>query len=461
MSATARTSSLLGGVVGVLEQLANELLSRVAVQVGPLPDVPVGDVVDVRRGAARDAADAVEVLLDALSGRRDVDPQAARASRPLLASADVQGPPAGSTLRLRVAATAPDADWQAAGREGAMVAVYLDGRYHSTILVNGERDEPYEVNLGPLAPGAHRVELRAATDVAPVAAAVASVQPRVVTGDEALVDRLQPVVAMRDVDSGPRASSARSDAPLLLAAAITANADGTRTIEYRTVFSNEDGGTAAPELLVKYGRTVDAEPVYRVVVDRAGRVLREEYQSPVHRWLEFDGDRVDGRPLIRVSTANNLVSARTGLRPTERWSDAAVAIVAPESSDHELLVAHPWAWSVMAKELLREGRAVVGAADAVRGARQVGDPRRYVFLGPLDDAARAAIAVAGGIELVLADGRRVLAKVAAGFASGDFHQTAVELPPGIDPDAVRGVALLGVSAVVLDAMLRMRRLAAT
>ncbi|MCB0877867.1 MAG: hypothetical protein KDC46_02655 [Thermoleophilia bacterium] len=454
MSAPTHTASLFGGAIGVLQQLANELMSRVTVQVGPLPDVPIGDVIDTRRGAARDAADAVEVLLDALRGRHDVDPQRARATRPLLLDTTVQGSSSGTSTRLVVDADAPDAGWGTAGRESAMVAVYVDGVYHSTIVVLHERSEPYEVNLGELPAGGHRVELRAATDVAPTMPVVRSASARVTSGDEALVDRYAPVFVMRDCDTGERNSSSRSDAPLLMTPAITHHPDGSRTIEYRVVLSNEDGGTAPPDLLAKFGRTIDAEPLYRVTIDADGRVTDEQYQSPVHRWLAFDGEHHGARPILRVSTANNLVSARPGLRGAERWSDAAIDIIAPETSDHEVMRAHPWTWRVMALELLREGRTA--AADAVRGARQIGDPRRYVFLGPLDDAARAAIAAAGGLVLVLADGSRVLAKIAKGFAAGDFHQSALELPDGAATDAVRGVADLDVSAVVLDADLSMR-----
>lgn len=454
---TTHTSSLFGGTIGALQQLANELMQRIIVPVGPLSPVPVGDVVDVPRGGARDVADGVELLLDELTGRpADIDPRLARSERPLLATLDIEAAPVGSTTRLVVDAAAPDASWGVAGRESAMVAIYVDGRYHSTIVVLAERDEPYEVNLGELSPGTHAIELRAATDVAPVTPLVSSAAVRHVDGDQALVDRHAPIIVLRDVDPGARASTSRSDTPLLLTPAITDHADGSRTIEYRYVFSNEDGGTAPPDLLARYGRTIDAEPLYRVTVAADGRVLKERYQSPVHLWRRFDGEHVGSRPVLRVSTANGLVSARVGTRGAERWSDAASDIIEPSTSDHEMLRAHPWTWRVMAQELLREGRvAVEGAA---RGERQVADPRRYVYLGPLSDAARAAIAAAGGLQLVLADGRRVLARVVDGFASGTFRQSALELPAGATADAVRGVASLDVAAIVLDASFGMREL---
>jgi hypothetical protein len=340
-----------------------------------------------------------------------------------------------------------------------MVAVYVDGRYHSSVVVLGERDAHYEVNLGSLPRGSHQVELRGCTDVAPVQARVGTVGVRTVTGDQALVDRLAPIIEQRDLDRGAGSSITHSDTLMVLVPAVTHNADGTRTIEYRGVFSNEDGGTPAPQLFSRYGRGVDAEPLYRVTVDRDGRVLSERYQATVHRWMDFDGERAGGRPVLRVSTSNNMVSARTqGSRSSDRFSDAPVAALDDAASnDYAIMRANPWTWKVTSKELLREGKAAPDGA--TRGSGQIGDPRRYVYLGALDDAKRAAILAAGGLELVLADGRHVIAKVASGFAKGKFGQSALELPLGAVADAVRGVSLLGVQALVLDAAFGIRELA--
>lgn len=458
MSSTLHNpASLFGGPVGALQQLVNELLARVPTPIGPLPDVPPGDLFEPGAGAGRDAADAVERFVDRLRPRSDVDPQAARLQRPLLLEATIASTGSGASTRLTIDATAPGAAWGQVGRESAMVAVYVDGRYHSTIIVHGERREPYEVNLGALPAGAHRIELRAAVDAAPVRAVVAGARAAESTGEQALVDRHAPIVELRDVDSSARNSVARSDAPLLLVPAITRHADGSRTIEYRMVWSNEDGGTAAPDLFARYGRGVDAEPMLRVRVAADGRVLEERYQAALHQWRRFDGERAGTRPILRVSTANSMVSARRSTRPVEVWSGASVAPVDASTGEFEVMRAHPWTWSVMAQELLREGKAA--PADAVRGARQVGDPRRYVYLGAMSHAVRAAIAAAGGLELVLHDGRRIFAALPVGFGSGPFGQSAIELPRGVSADAVRGVALLGIPALVLDAAFGVRELA--
>lgn len=460
MSSTLHSAGLSGGfVVGAIAQLVNELTARLRVPGAPIVGVPTGDVLELAAGTARDGADAVEQLLDRLTGRRELDPQRARLERPLLARATVQTAGGAAATHLVFDADAPGADWGAPGRAAAMVAVYVDGRYHSSVLVLGERGQgTYEVNLAGLPAGRHDVELRAATDATVPVARLGRVRTRAVAGDQALVDRYAPVLELRDVDPGTGTSVAGNDAPLLLVPAITRNGDGSRTIEYRVLFSNEDGGTPAPQLFAKYGRGVDVEPIYRVRVDASGRVLEARYQAALHQWRAFDGRLEGGRPVLRVSTANSMVSARTGgSRPAERWSDAAIALSYGDPSDYDVMRAHGWTWAVMSKELLREAK--VAAPGSRRRASQVADPRRYVYLGPIGDAARAAIELRGGLELVLSDGRRVVARLVKGFASGASRQAAFELPADALVDAVRGVSLLGVRALVLDATFGMRELA--
>ena len=459
MSSPVHSAGLSGGfVVGAIQQLINELTGRVRLPIEALSNAPTGDVLEPRGDEQRRGADAIERIVDGLTGgRRDVDPQAARGARPLLATARVQGTGAGGVTRLTFDADAPTADFMVGGRESAMVAIYVDGRYHSSAIVFGERRGAIEVNLGSLPAGPHVVELRAATDVAPVRARVGTVRATTIAGDAALADRFAPVIELRDTDRSSRSSVARSDVPLVVVPAITRNADGTRTIEYRMLYSNEDGGTTTTDLFAKYGRGVDAEPVYRVTVDAAGRLVEGRYQAALHRWLRFDGERVGERAVLRISTANNMVSARRGAARSERWSDAPTAPIDPRESEYATMRANPWTWSVMAKELLREGKAA--AEGGLRGAKQVGDPRRYLYLGPLSDAARAAIQLRGGVEVVLSDGRRVLARLAKGFAAGTFRQSALELPPDALVDSIRGVALLGVRALVLDAGFGIRELA--
>jgi len=170
--------------------------------------------------------------------------------------------------------------------------------------------------------------------------------------------------------------------------------------------------------------------------------------------MTFDGDREGGRPVLRVSTSNNMVSARVRGAGAERWSDAAVPSTDATISDHALMRRHPWLWAIMGKELLREGKAVTGPE---RTDEQLADPRRYAFLAALDDASRASILAAGGLEFVKRGGDHVFVPIRTILALAG-RGTAIELPIDLDLDAVIGVASLGVEATVLDAAFRPRLL---
>lgn len=456
-----------GGMLsGAISQTINTITGRVVLPIPILPAHPVGDVLEGGSDAARAGADAVERLVDAITGeaRTRVDENAVRERRPLLASEQVviDADPATATV-IRFHARSNGVDWGRAGSESARVAVYVDGRYHSTVTVLAERPDAYGVNLAGVAPGAHHVELRDAGDTTrrgSALVAVSALRAERLTGDAGLVQRHAPIVQLADPDPTGAHAASYTDTPLLLVPAVTRHDDGSRTIAYRVAFSNEEGGTPSPKLLATYGRTGDLEPIYRVRVGADGRVLEATYQSALHRWRSFDGVRVGDRPVLRVATSNNNFSTRVRAAGdgAERWSEVALDGIGADVSDFEVMAAHPWTWTVMAKEIVREGKASAPHSDAVRGRHQVADPRRYLYVGPLSDAARGAIEAAGGIAVILADGRRVLARTVSGFAAGPQGQGALELPSGVLGDAVRGVALLGVRAAVLGPGYVMREL---
>lgn len=443
-------SSIGNILIGAVQQLGNELTGRVVLPIPGLPKAPVGDIFEILGNDAQRGADLVERALESLRGAARTSQDSMRTARPLLANAQVRVGQPGAITRIHFTATAQGADWGAAGRESARIAVYVDGRYHSSVPIVAERGGSYAVDLGALPAGTHSVELRDAKDATsqhvPIVLQAAALRSEQLTGEDALVARHAPVLELRDVDPGASASTARSDAPMLLVPAVTRHPDGTTTIAYRVAFSNEEGGTPTPNLLAQYGRSADLEPIYTVRVRADGSVIDSWYQSAIHSWRRFEGVRQGDRPVLRVSTANSMVSMRVRAAGdgAERWSEAPIAAVDRSTSDFAVMASHPWTWTVMAKEALREGKA---------------DLRRFVFVGPLTDAQRGAVLARGGIELVLADGRRVLAPLPPKFAAGPWHQGAIELPPNALADAVVGVSLTGVRVGVLDASMQLRELA--
>ncbi|MCW2926534.1 MAG: hypothetical protein JWM86_502 [Thermoleophilia bacterium] len=447
MPAFPTSTAIRDRLIGGAGQLVNELTGRMPLPFRSMPHAPPGDIFEPRGPIQRIAANSI----DRVFSPETRGPQEAREHRPLLAETRIVVPPVSAgepapSTRIGFEATAPGANWGARDRTSGMVAVYVDGGYHSTVVVHAERTAPYAVALGALEPGSHDIELRAALDAAPMRPLVHDVVATQVDGSQARLDQLAPIVELRGPGAGRIGSISHTDAPLLLIPALTSRPDGSSTVEYRVTFSNEDGGTNPVGLLAEFGRGVDTEPVLRVDLDPAGRVVEEWYQSPLHVWRRFDGDRVDGRPLVRVSTANNLVSARVHEDGGERWSDAPLPAIDGSQSEFRAMRANPWTWQLMAKELLREHKAIPGR---LHDGRRMGDPRGYVYLGDVSQASFGALLVSGGADVRLTDGRVVRARTLPGLLGEDFNETALELPLGVVGAQVAAVAVPDAESVVL------------
>lgn len=356
------------------------------------------------------------------------------------------------------------------GKESSAVSVFVDGRYHSDVVVANERTDPYSVNIGSLPAGKHRVEIRSAVDLAAKGAAAAVVTGEVAVGTtsgvRALVDRYQPLLEQRDLGRPQQQLEAtRTDTPMLMAAAVVPNADGTRTINYYAMFSNEDGGTAMPKLVRETGRAVDYEPVFAVKVDKAGnRVGVPKYQGPSHKRYEFQGQWQGDRPLLRVATDNNNFSPGV-TKGGSFWSEGVLAPdlrsfvpKAPAGSFAELsnnptwltdalvMRANPWTYALMGKEMLRENRVVADRP----GSGQVKDMRQLVYLGPVGVSPARRILQAGKpVTLKLRDGRTIDLKLNPDD-NGGIQNAALPLPKGVRGTDVAGLVGTTGDVWVLD-----------
>src|SRR5919107_403390 len=67
-----------------------------------------------------------------------------------------------------------------------------------------------------------------------------------------------------------------NDLPLAMYAEDT-RSDGPGVLRYSVIFSNEDGGTATPALLARWGRTTDIEMMYEEDWSE-GRMVTAHYQ---------------------------------------------------------------------------------------------------------------------------------------------------------------------------------------
>jgi hypothetical protein len=336
------------------------------------------------------------------------------AGQPVLAQTQFQQTATGP-VNLRFQASAPGSDFGVKGKEDAPVAVFVNGKYFSTEAVLKERGTSptgfgnYSVNLGSLPPGSYNIELRSAAALvgenAP-AAKVQAVKAEPLSGLSAQIARYSPMIATRRANTSllpsgsashdPRQMIAHSDVPVHLRAEVQGDPNGIHSIQYRVTFTDEDGGTPDKKRGQVYGRTIDDEWAYKVLVDGQGNKVSpdqlaklkadpknawmSDFQSPEmyqfgedsghearHQHEVFDGVHLGDRPVLRVNSSNN------NFAPVKSMSDVDTALWSagvdfntsfqrtangqPElghQSDKDVLRQNAWIAEASAKEIARE-----------------------------------------------------------------------------------------------------------
>ena len=253
--------------------------------------------------------------------------------------------------------------------------VTVDGEVKATVLVFGKIGHPpYTALLHTLAAGRHEIAAQPSPYWSWPAAAAAPTLTAVAAPDSVVVAHA-PALWLRADTIGTT-----TDLPLVLYAE-DLRVDGTGVLRYSYIFSNEDGGTATPALLARWGRTTDIEMAYEEEW-KAGRMVGARYQAPDHHVLEYAGTRQNDHPTLVDATLNNvfLDRGRTAVRIT-----MVPTIVNLESATRESVMDKaPWVYRRMADELQEEGKTAV-----------YGDVRQYLYVDArltLSDASVAAVA---------------------------------------------------------------------
>ncbi len=313
-------------------------------------------------------------------------------------------------VTLRFSARAPGADFSKTGKEVAALAVFVDGRYFSTEVALGEqgRNAQYAVNLGVLPKGPHQVELRPARADGPQPVVGAgSLSSEESAGLRSQLQRYAPLLVTRAATGRDgRPTMFHTDVPLELRADVQGDPAGLHLLTYRVTFSDEDGGTSPVDRLKTYGRTVDDEWCYRVLVDAQGQrvdpsqvkgtagfqalqdalgsnqaeaLQGEAFQygnddlfATRHQARPFRGLKVGDRPVLRVNSDNNNFDQVTSKLPTDvpRWSPAVVFDASKVRKDAQgrvtglgledgraVVAKNPLFERLSLAELRREGRA--------------------------------------------------------------------------------------------------------
>jgi hypothetical protein len=297
-----------------------------------------------------------------------------------------KAPAAGEAVAV-IHASCERCDWGVEGREAAAVRILVDGKYSQHLLLaRGAADADYHVSLGPIAAGDHRLRIEAdATLSSPQAgpAVIAKVDIVVITpaGDDFVAQSMAPILYAR-----PNTVGRFTDLPVFMWYEILSVPRG-RQFRYSVIFTNEDGGTATDRLMATWGRTTDVEYVYGVTLNGQGTIVAEEFQGPGHEVPAFRGKHEGLHPLEWVSTDNNMVS-ETG--PTEiRYALAPQRFDLTGASREIVMDAHPWIYTLAAKEMVREKKLL---DDAPAGSGRIPDSRRFVFVEACTELQHAAVA---------------------------------------------------------------------
>jgi hypothetical protein len=253
--------------------------------------------------------------------------------------------------------------------------IAVDGEVRTTVLIFGKVGHPaYTALLHALPAGKHEVVAQPSPYWAwPTGAAAPSLT--VSQAPQSIAIARAPALWVRADTIGTS-----TDLPLVMYAE-DMRVNGTGVLRYSVIFSNEDGGTATPALLARWGRTTDIEMMYEEEW-RDGRVSSARYQAPDHKVIEYKGPRDGDHPSLVDATLNNvfLDRGRTAVKVT-----MVPLLVDLESGTRESVMdKQPWTYQRMADELKEEGKSAV-----------YGDVREYLYVDAkltLEDAAVAASA---------------------------------------------------------------------
>ena len=253
--------------------------------------------------------------------------------------------------------------------------VAVDGEVRTTLLIFAKIGHPpYTALLHALPAGKHGIVVQPSPSwtwpwgvAAPVLAVAQAPQSAVIERAPALWVRADTI-------------GTSSDLPLLMYAE-DARVNGTGVLRYSVIFSNEDGGTATPALLARWGRTSDIEMMYEEEW-RDGRMIAAHYQAPDHKIVEYRGLREGDHPTLVDATLNNVFLDRG--RSAVRVTMVPILVDLQAATRESVMDKEPWTYRRMADELQEEGKTSV-----------YGDVREYLYVEAkltLDDAAVAASA---------------------------------------------------------------------
>ncbi|MGI8767482.1 MAG: hypothetical protein ACR2I1_00015 [Propionibacteriaceae bacterium] len=353
---------------------------------------------------------------------------------------------AGGQGVIDLTAWAPGTDWQVEGDESATASIYLDGEYATDLLVPGATKLARQLQLGDLTAGRHSLRFSFnASHSAPRAAVIALAAisaSTVAAGDPGYVALAHsPILYGRSLAAygGPMQNS-WTDAPLVAWHYSTPNPDGTTSLEYQIVWSNEDGGTDTepPSEQARWGRMTDIEWIYRVTVDAQGNTVpnSETFQAPAHVTSTFTGVHEGDHPVLQTCTDNNNVCDTVTNASMRFFLSTVPTMNAATQAREQIMDMFPWTYAIMGKEMIREHHTEAKGNPATA---ELSDARNYLYVvirkttsNPTGNASSPWVGVSVGVKL---KGDKTVYRSdhdipAYSLQRDGLDATDVELPPG-------------------------------
>jgi hypothetical protein len=346
----------------------------------------------------------------------------------VLAAREITVTESDSEYRVTLRASARNTSWEIEGRECAMLKILVDDRYDQHVfLVRGGLEADYEFQVGPLAAGHHELRIQWDRSWTPELAD----RPEVQIASIAPVNRSDP--AQESVLRAPIIYTRKdtvgrfSDLPLVVYWE-SEKSGAQNHVTYTVILSNEDGGTNTERLMARWGRTADIEWFYDY--STGGGQTTETYQAANHKTLHFQGQHEGLHPILYDATRNNNFSDAMDAPPQVRLRLVPVYANLQGLSRESVMDLFPWTYSIMAQEMIREGK-VENPADPNTPA--LSDQRNYVYLD--------ACAKQRGTELYFEINTRNSnrwfrsdhADQKARIERSGCFRSSIELPPGTGP----------------------------
>jgi hypothetical protein len=341
-----------------------------------------------------------------------------------------------SEALLDLTASASNTSWLTTGSEAATAAIFVDGQKHQdVILFAGVKQFTYKLLLGRLAAGEHR--LRVERNRAQSAAQSTGIH--IADAKITLVDRNQPefqaLAHTPILFARPNTIGKFSDVPLMMYYE-TIKEGAMTTYRYTVIISNEDGGTQTAALMARWGRTTDIEWVIDVQLDAQGKVVGSTYQGVNHETKVFKGKREGDHPLMAIASDNN--NFADDQESPMRFTLRPVGVDLSRHSREWVMDQHPWTYTVMAEEMIREGKIT---ADRSLGVR-IGDLRNYLYIDAASNQQNGAL-ISFAVKLK-GDGKWYASDLGINYYKIDrsgYFRTTIRLPQGTKLDQIERLAV--------------------